>query len=271
MPLIFVNYRTGDEESTATLVERELSRRFGDTNIFRASKSIGPGRRYPQELITAVRRCRVLLAVIGPRWMEARSANGHAALDDPDDWTQREILEAFESGAIVIPLLVNRTERLRQETLPPALGELADCQYRRFDHRNAEADLDRLAKDLTFLVPELADAARTQGPGTPAELERDCAPDRGQGSQPAVPAQVVKHRQRGGIGNLNGDFSGTFISESQGPVHTGSGHVYHSREQYWGARFPDDRTDVNHTEDDNGGTTRRRELRRGERPVDGER
>lgn len=269
MPLIFVNYRTGDEESTATLVERELSRRFGDTNVFRASKSIHLGRRYPQELITAVRRCRVLLAVIGPRWLEARSGDGKAALDDPDDWIRREILEAFESGAIVIPLLVGRTERLRPETLTPALGELADCQYRRFDHRNAEADLDRLAKDLASLVPELADAERSQGASV--EPEGECASPEEQGSGRRAPATVTKHRQRGGIGNLNGDFSGTFISESQGPVHTGSGHVYHAREQHWGALVSDDGAGGGHTDGNNVDSARRREPRQGERPVDGER
>ncbi|WP_443080073.1 hypothetical protein [Streptomyces sp. P9-A2] len=29
MPEVFVNYRTGDEESAATMIARELSRRFG--------------------------------------------------------------------------------------------------------------------------------------------------------------------------------------------------------------------------------------------------
>ncbi|GHH69677.1 hypothetical protein GCM10018793_02470 [Streptomyces sulfonofaciens] len=270
MPLIFVNYRTGDEESTATLVERELSRRFGDTNVFRASKSIGPGRRYPQELITAVRRSSVLLAVIGPRWLQARSADGHTALEAPDDWTRREILEAFESGAMVIPLLVGRTEPLRQEVLPPVLGELADCQYRRFDHRNAEADLDRLAIDLALLVPELADAARGRGRGAPVESDGDGPSSVGQADQARLPAQVVKHRQRGGIGNLNGAFSGTFVSESQGPVHTGSGHLYHSREQYWGAPFPDDGARTDRAEGGSGTEDRRRQ-RQDERPVDGER
>ncbi|MFH8369253.1 toll/interleukin-1 receptor domain-containing protein [Streptomyces sp. NPDC018031] len=271
MPLIFVNYRTGDEESTATLVERELSRRFGDTNVFRASKSIGPGQRYPRELITAVRRSSVLLAVIGARWLEARTADGRAALDEPDDWTRREILEAFETGAIVIPLLVGRTEPLRPEALPAALGELADCQYRRFDHRNAAADLDRLATDLALLVPELADIADTQGREAPTERGGNRVPAGDQGDQTRVPSQVIKHRQRGGIGSLNGDFSGTFISESQGPVHTGSGHVYHAREQHWGARFLDDGPAVDRTEAHNGAPTHRREFPEGETPVDGER
>jgi len=222
--MIFVNYRTNDEEATATLVERELSRVFGDENVFRASKSIPPGGRFPQELLTAVRRCRVLLALIGSRWAEARSRDGGVALEDPEDWTRREILEALETGAHVIPVLVGDAVRLRHENLPAALEDLADCQYRRFSHRNAEADLARLAADLGGLVPELAAAAEKHGGS-----ERVGAQQPGQIEEPVVRAQVQtrSHRQRGGIGNVNGDFSGTFVSEPQGPVHTGKGNLYH--------------------------------------------
>ncbi|WP_066974748.1 toll/interleukin-1 receptor domain-containing protein [Streptomyces sp. NRRL F-4489] len=269
MPLIFVNYRTGDEEATATLVERELSRRFGDKNVFRASKSIGMGSSFPKELITAVRRSSVLLAVIGPRWLEARSAGGRTALEDPDDWTRREILEAFESGAVVIPLLVGRTERLRPEALQPALGDLADCQYRRFDHRNAEADLDRLAEDLAFLVPELAEAEESRRRGAAeAQAGEDAASERS--GQTRMHANVIKHRQRGGIGNLNGDFSGTFVSEPTGPVHTGSGHLYQSSDRYLAPRFSGDGMRVDYAEGGAAAENRRDRLRRKDRPADGE-
>ena len=60
MPDVFVNYRTGDEESAATMIARELARRFGDERIFFASNSIEPGRRFPVELVTAVEECEAL-------------------------------------------------------------------------------------------------------------------------------------------------------------------------------------------------------------------
>ncbi|MFF9402955.1 MULTISPECIES: toll/interleukin-1 receptor domain-containing protein [unclassified Streptomyces] len=262
MHLIFVNYRTEDEEATATLVERELSRIFGDENVFRASKSIGPGSRYPQEILTAVRRCRVLLAVVGPRWLEARSADGAAALENPDDWTRREILEAFVSGAVVIPVLVARTERLRAADLPPELGVLADCQYRRFDHRNADADLSRLADDLIGLLPELAEAARRNGyaPRASARAEGERVGDDQENGTARVRADVINHRQRGGIGNLNGDFSGTFISEPQGPVHTGNGHIFQTPEPHPDPRFSRAGRDIAHGAD-NRGASRQRSIR----------
>ncbi|MFE7661302.1 MULTISPECIES: toll/interleukin-1 receptor domain-containing protein [Streptomyces] len=270
MPLIFVNYRTNDEEATATLVDRELSRVFGDESVFRASKSIGPGSRFPQELLTAVRRSSVLLAVIGPRWLEVGGSGGRSPLEAEDDWTRREIHEALETGAVVIPLLVGGAKRLRHEDLPAEIGDLADCQYRRLNHRNADADLMGLADDLVRLLPELAAAARNNGYQAPSARlaeDRDDGTDDAGGSR--VRAGVIKHRQRGGIGNLNGDFSGTFVSEPQGPVHTGSGHLYQAREQHLGPRISSDGGAVNYVAD-NHGSVNQREDRNG-RPEDGQR
>lgn len=232
MPLIFVNYRTDDEEATATLVDRELSRVFGNGNVFRASKSIAPGSRFPQELLTAVRRSHVLLAVIGPRWLTAGGSGGRSLLEDESDWTRREIQEAFETGAVVIPLLVGGVKRLAGTDLPAEIKGLADCQYRRLNHRSAEADLTKLTDDLVRLSPELAVAAESNGYRSPSTASgNEYGADAGVSDGARVRAKVVKHRQRGGIGNLNGDLSGTFVSEPQGPVHTGSGHLYQAPEQ----------------------------------------
>ncbi|MFG2228088.1 toll/interleukin-1 receptor domain-containing protein [Streptomyces sp. NPDC048644] len=255
MPDVFVNYRTGDEEGTATLIERELSQRFGSERVFRASKSIGPGRSFPQELITAVRRSSVLLAVIGPRWTEVRSADGRRALDNPADWTRREIKEALECGIVVIPVLVNKAARLDRRDLPADIQELADHQYRRLDHRNVEADLTRLADDLTELVPQLANADTTRRLPADQQSAGGAGNAAGEFRGTAMHAREVTQRQRGGIGNLNGDLSGTFISEPQAPVHTGNGDQYN-------ARFSGDQTDVNYTAGGNSYTVNQRSERR---------
>ncbi|MFF9482221.1 toll/interleukin-1 receptor domain-containing protein [Streptomyces sp. NPDC014733] len=198
MPDVFINYRTGDEEATATLLDRELSRRFGSERIFRASKSIAAGRNFPQALLTAVRRCHVLLAVIGPRWTEARPADGGAP-GTPGDWTQRELQEALGAATTVVPVLVGPVARLRRTELPEALAALADLQYRRLHHRTADADLRRIADDLAALVPSLAavdrfragERAHHTGPAPlPAELpwqERWVDPVRLESARPDHP------------------------------------------------------------------------------------
>lgn len=55
----------------------------------------------------------------------------------------------------MIPVLVGKATRIDRSVLPDDLLELADCQYRRFDHRNAESDLAALGDTLARLLPEL--------------------------------------------------------------------------------------------------------------------
>ncbi|MFF2541343.1 toll/interleukin-1 receptor domain-containing protein [Kitasatospora sp. NPDC058063] len=219
MPEIFVNYRTSDEDTAATVIERALSQRFGTDRVFRASKSIKIGRPFPRELLTAVRSSSVLIAVIGPHWADARTADGRRALDDPEDWTRREIVEAFESGALVVPVLVGRTTRLDRHALPPEIAELADCQYRRYDNRDADHCLLRLGDDLAEAVPRLAEAEQRNAKANGVTETRN---EVGRVNGSVVQAGDYRHDQSGGIGNVGGDV-GTFINNASGPVHTGSG------------------------------------------------
>lgn len=250
MPDIFVNYRTGDEESTATMIARELSRRFGEERVFIASNSIPPGHKYPQELVAAASESSALLAVIGERWADARTAEGHRALDLAEDWTRREILTALEHGSLVIPVLVGRATRLDRSTLPKELKELADCQYRRFDHRNVAADLVMLGDCLAELLPLLA----------AADTDRTVRSDRSQ-TEPAdrwsagpsnarMHARDVHQNLHSGIGTLNGDLSGTFVNEPQAPVNTGRGNQYNA------PHFDGDNRGVNYTAGDNSSEVR---------------
>ncbi|GAA1964376.1 toll/interleukin-1 receptor domain-containing protein [Kitasatospora viridis] len=224
MPEIFVNYRTGDGDEVATTIERELSRRFGSERIFRASKSIRPGQPFPQELITAVRRSKVLLAVIGPGWSAAQTADGRPALADPNDWIRRELLEAFDTAALVIPILVGPQTRLSRAGLPEDLLDLADCQYLRYANRNAEADLARIGDELAEAVPELAavDADRKDsGPATANGVEQPVNRAGNAGRD------INQSRDRNF--NVHGG-TGTYVENASGPVNTGSGDQYNGRD-----------------------------------------
>ncbi|WP_435614625.1 TIR domain-containing protein [Streptomyces coelicoflavus] len=261
MPDVFVNYRTGDEESAATMIARELTRRFGRERIFFASESIEPGHRFPLELNKAVEECEALLAVVGPRWAEVPGADGRPALAAEHDWTRREIRTALDRGILVFPVLVGKATRIDPALLPEDLRELTECQYRRFDHRNAESDLTALGDALARLLPDLREVDRD----APAARERSQAKPRkkrsGNAEPPRMRTRDVEQRVRGGIGNLNGDLSGTFVNEPQGPVHTGRGHQFNA------PHFEGDNTGTQFTAGDNSGTVHQR-FERGRRRSD---
>lgn len=122
MPEIFINYRTGDGKDTAQRLKEALSDRFGKDSTFLAGASIPLGARYERDIINAVRRSCVLLALIGERWLDApdRQRPDRRALDNEDDWVRREIEEALTCGILVVPLLLGRrVEQLDPKSLPP--------------------------------------------------------------------------------------------------------------------------------------------------------
>ncbi|CCH33973.1 toll/interleukin-1 receptor domain-containing protein [Actinosynnema sp. NPDC047251] len=197
---VFVNYRTGDEEVCATLVDRELSAVFGDANVFRAGKSIPLGAQFEEDLLRNVWRSDVLVAVVGRRWLAATDRSGVRALDNPADWTRRELLEALSHQVLVIPLLVNGADRLSADVLPVELAELATRQYLRLDTRDIATGLQRLVERLGQECGGI--------PDPPAE-------------RPATPSSPTAHH--GGIGSISGH-QVTAVTAPAGPVNTGSGN-----------------------------------------------
>ncbi|MFE7075773.1 TIR domain-containing protein [Streptomyces sp. NPDC057620] len=155
MPSVFINYRTVDAIDTAVLIDRELCRRFGEEAIFRAGRSIPAGKKFEPFILRAVRRCDVLLVLIGSRWLDASGANGGRAIDDPEDWVHREIVEAISNGVTLMPVLLGGTPRIAKKDLPAAVADLASHQGLTYNHRTADDDLARLTRELSRTVSGL--------------------------------------------------------------------------------------------------------------------
>jgi hypothetical protein len=213
---VFINYRTGDGDKTAALIDQELSRRFGTNHIFRASKSIPPGNTYPGALLTGVRRSSVLLAVIGPDW-----TNFQTKLRDPEDWVRNELLEARACGVAVVPVLDGRkTDRLHQAVLPDELTWLADLQSVTFDTHDTGPGLKRLGDLVAELVPGIHDL--DQDTTAPIATVSNSVKE--------VSGTAVQSR------DFTGDVGGTVIKDSHGPIHTGQGSIYQNSRHVSGGR-----------------------------------
>src|SRR5262249_14101628 len=101
---VFVNYRAEDAGPYGALLYVELLHRFGAELVFRDSESIPPGSDYVDQLLSRVRGCRVLLAVIGQRWLTAAGGDGRRRIDGPGDWIRPGVAGAVAPGALVLPL-----------------------------------------------------------------------------------------------------------------------------------------------------------------------
>jgi hypothetical protein len=163
---VFINYRGEDSQSYGALLYTELARHFGDDHVFLDAECIPAGADFVEELLDRVRSARVLLAVIGPRWLTATDRAGRRRIDDPADWIHRELAEAFTAGVRVIPVLTDQAELPTTAQLPAAIAALSRCQYRRLRYREPTADLARIVTDLASVDSSLARAARRRD-GTP--------------------------------------------------------------------------------------------------------
>lgn len=158
VPEISVNFRTGDGDTCAGLIERELSRHFERIHLHRDDRS--------DEHIAAVRRSAALLVVIGPLWLAFVDGHDLNALDTDYDWLRREIVAAFEADVPVVPVFVDRAERVRDVDLPARLARLGELRYVRIDTGNPEPGLRELGDLLAEFVPEPETVAPRGGEGS---------------------------------------------------------------------------------------------------------
>ncbi|HEX4703619.1 MAG TPA: TIR domain-containing protein [Pseudonocardiaceae bacterium] len=163
---MFINYRGEDSHGYGALLYTELTRQFGKEQVFLDAESIPAGADFERELLDRVRSSRVLLAVMGRRWLTA-DPNGRRRIDDPDDWIRRELAEAFTSGVRVIPILTDDAELPCAAELPADIAALSRCQYRHLRRREPTTDLARIVTELTSLDPNLA--ANPPGQRTPVD------------------------------------------------------------------------------------------------------
>jgi formylglycine-generating enzyme required for sulfatase activity len=122
---IFIGYRRDDTADVAGRIYDALAQRFGRGRLFKDVDSLRPGADFGRHIQTLLPRCRVVLVLIGPKWLDARDEKGRRRLDDPNDWVRIEIEIALgTTGLDVVPVLVNGAEMPRAEDLPESLHPL---------------------------------------------------------------------------------------------------------------------------------------------------
>ena len=144
---IFISYRREDTRAYARTLSETLSARFGRDRIFRDIDSLAPGAEFPAAIAEAVGRCRVLLALIGDKWLTAER-EGQRRLDDPDDYVRIEIVAALTGDTIVVPVLIEDAPMPKRQQLPGDLGQLADRNALRLRDEGWSQGVNTLAQFL---------------------------------------------------------------------------------------------------------------------------
>ncbi|HEX3787547.1 MAG TPA: toll/interleukin-1 receptor domain-containing protein [Pseudonocardiaceae bacterium] len=148
MTNIFLSYRAHDSVYLTDRLSAMLADHFGRRHVFRDQDSLLLGALYPQRIRHAMQRCTVMIAVIGPHWLDARLPNGARRIDDPKDWVRMELCLGFDRAIPVIPVLLDGTALPTAAELPADIGKLAHSQYWQIRHQSTEADIRELIDKL---------------------------------------------------------------------------------------------------------------------------
>src|SRR5439155_19384686 len=130
-----------------------LVERFGRNSVFMDVDTIEPGVDFNEEIDRAIGQCDVLIALIGPRWLEAASARGRR-LDDPQDFVRVEIGKALDRNIRVIPTLVGGAEMTEADELPGDLVKLAKRNAVELTDKRFRSDLQALLEPLDRIAQQ---------------------------------------------------------------------------------------------------------------------
>jgi hypothetical protein len=100
-----------------------------------------------------VSQCQVLLAVIGPRWLEAQDKSGNRRLDSNSDYVRIELASALKRDIALIPVLVDGATMPPEERLSDDLKPLARRHALELRHTRFSSDVDAVVAALDAVVP----------------------------------------------------------------------------------------------------------------------
>jgi hypothetical protein len=177
---VFISYRRDDSQHAAGRVLDRLRQSFDPDQLFMDVDTIPLGANFIKAVGEQVNKCDVLLAIIGPGWVDARDEEGRRRLDEPSDFVRIEIAAALARQMPVIPVLLDGTKVPRADQLPDDLKELAIRNALDVRHASFHADMDKLIRGL--------DSRKSpQPPTSPGAIVIDVSPNGRSKTRPFVP------------------------------------------------------------------------------------
>ena len=166
VPKVFLSYRRDDSVGHAGRIHGELQRRLGPNRVFRDIEAIPLGADFINSVETTLAGCRVVVAVIGRRWLTVRRG-GARRLDDVDDLVRRELAFALHKHIPVIPVLVDGAAMPQGGQLPNELQSLSRANSLTLHDDAFDYGMARLVE----AIDQLAGQSSRRHPAVPEALK----------------------------------------------------------------------------------------------------
>ncbi|MEU1402400.1 TIR domain-containing protein [Streptomyces sp. NPDC005728] len=159
-PSVFVNFCRADTGTLASHIETALRAEFGKEEVFRDRSDIEGGSYFPDQIAKNLRKCDILLAIMGAGWVSVTDEHGRRRLDDPKYWVRWEIERALEWGLVVLPVMVDGVDMPDKKQLPVELHKLTMRQNIPFRPEHPGIDFPPLFEEIRTAVPALGSRRR---------------------------------------------------------------------------------------------------------------
>jgi hypothetical protein len=145
---IFLSYRRSDSQAWAGRLADDLRDYFGRDHIYRDLDSNRGAQDYIRQIDEAIAQSRVVIAVIGPAWLGAHTADGARRLNEPEDLVRLELSASLAAGKTVVPVLVGGASMPTQRQVPSNLSSFTRLQAHRMSDEDWQYDFGRLLETL---------------------------------------------------------------------------------------------------------------------------
>ncbi len=153
---IFISYRRDDTAAISKRIYDRLAERFGAEHVFRDLDTIPAGADFEQTIRSTLQRCKIVLALIGPKWLDVRDSSGKRRIDDPTDFVRREIELALGATIPILPLLAEGATIPIPEQLPREISPLVRLQALSVNKgATFESDMTRILEAISR-VPDIS-------------------------------------------------------------------------------------------------------------------
>jgi hypothetical protein len=148
---IFISYRRDDSAAIALGIGQYLAREFGLQKVL-IDVDMRAGTTWKAALDNQLAECKVLLAVIGPNWLDACDDAGNRRLEDPEDWVRNEVASALDRKLTLVPVLIGGAKLPNRADLPKVLEGLVDHQSAVVTTNGFRNEMGGLARDIRAIL-----------------------------------------------------------------------------------------------------------------------
>lgn len=146
---VFISYRREDSRYQARQIYDAFSRALPAGTVFMDVDSIPPGADFVSILEGWVNQCDILLALIGPEWINSVDPRTRLPrLNNPDDFVRIEIRGALARDIPVVPVLLDTAEMPLADQLPKDMKSLPRRHAQFVNFRTFDTDVAGLIAKL---------------------------------------------------------------------------------------------------------------------------